>query len=301
MGSPGRGGPVWVRTPAPPAPASSWRGVWAGPGRAEPIRLAFAVHKVPFEDAILTGDAWSSLKPETPWGQVPVLEVDGKMLAQSRTIMAYVGRVTGLHPEDPFAAAKVDEFCDTVEECVAVCLAASFGKDVRQPPLTRTLAVASLRPARRLLLGLRCRPDSLPVAQGEDKLAARKRLAAPGSKLHEWLGKVDAALGAWAHDGSLAQQAAGVTCPRCTYVNDPRAVEASHQCFMCQFRGPPFSRHSGSASGGGGGGGGLLYTLPLEQLAAWDWTGAAGAAPVPAVSIPAPAGVPGSGCFAPRS
>ena len=74
------------------------------------------MHKVPFEDVILTGDAWSSLKRETPWGQVPVLEVDGKMLAQSRTIMAYVGRVTGLHPEDPFAAAKVDEFCDTVEE-----------------------------------------------------------------------------------------------------------------------------------------------------------------------------------------
>ena len=44
-----------------------------------------------------------------------------------------------------------------------------------------------------LLLALRCRPDSLPAAQGEDKLAARKRLAAPGSKLHEWLGKVDAA------------------------------------------------------------------------------------------------------------
>ena len=109
------------------------------------------MHKVPFEDVILTGDAWSSLKRETPWGQVPVLEVDGKMLAQSRTIMAYVGRVTGLHPEDPFAAAKVDEFCDTVEECVAVCLAASFGKDVRAPaPIEQTLAAASLRPARPL-------------------------------------------------------------------------------------------------------------------------------------------------------
>ena len=98
------------------------------------------MHKVPFEDAILTGDAWSSLKRETPWGQVPVLEVDGKMLAQSRTIMAYVGRVTGLHPEDPFAAAKVDEFCDTVEECVAVCLAASFGLWQRRTRHCRNMA-----------------------------------------------------------------------------------------------------------------------------------------------------------------
>ena len=140
------------------------------------------MHKVPFEDVILTGDAWSSLKRETPWGQVPVLEVDGKMLAQSRTIMAYVGRVTGLHPEDPFAAAKVDEFCDTVEECVAVCLAASFGKDVRAPaPIEQTLAAASLRPARRLLLnpaaGLTLCPrrrgrTSWPRARGWPRRAA---------------------------------------------------------------------------------------------------------------------------------
>ena len=98
------------------------------------------MHKVPFEDVILTGDAWSSLKRETPWGQVPVLEVDGKMLAQSRTIMAYVGRVTGLHPEDPFAAAKVDEFCDTVEESnLALC---SFSPRRNQPRGRLTSAAA---------------------------------------------------------------------------------------------------------------------------------------------------------------
>jgi glutathione S-transferase len=34
------------------------------------------------------------------------------------------------------------------------------------------------------------------TAQGQAKLEARKKLAAPGSKLHEWLGKIDAKLGA---------------------------------------------------------------------------------------------------------
>lgn len=33
-------------------------------------------------------------------------------------------------------------------------------------------------------------------AQGEEKLTARKKLGAPGSKLHEWLAKIDAKLGA---------------------------------------------------------------------------------------------------------
>ena len=36
----------------------------------------------------------------------------------------------------------------------------------------------------------------MPAVQGEVKNAARKKLAAPGSKLHEWLGKIDAKLGA---------------------------------------------------------------------------------------------------------
>lgn len=80
---------------------------------------------------ILTGATWGPLKESTPWGQVPLLEVDGQMLAQTGAINAYVARELGLSGADAFAAAKVDEFCDTVEECVNVCLLASYGKSVR--------------------------------------------------------------------------------------------------------------------------------------------------------------------------
>jgi glutathione S-transferase len=104
---------------------------WDGPGKAEPARLAFAVKGVAFEDVLLTGSTWETLKPATPWGQVPVLEVDGEQLAQSGAINSYVARALGLCPADPMGAAKVDEFCDTVEECSVVCLAATYGKEVR--------------------------------------------------------------------------------------------------------------------------------------------------------------------------
>jgi hypothetical protein len=112
--------------------SSDWRVLadWDGPGKAEPARLAFAVKKVDFEDVLLTGSTWTELKPTTPWGQVPVLEVDGEKLAQSGVILSYLGRELGLYPGNALAAAKVDEFCDTVEECVAVCLAAAYDKDV---------------------------------------------------------------------------------------------------------------------------------------------------------------------------
>ena len=90
---------------------------------------------VPFEDVLLTGSTWEKIKPTTPWGQVPVLEVDGQQLGQSGAINSYVGRELGLYPAGALAAAKIDEFCDTVEECSAVCLAATYGKDVRRSSL----------------------------------------------------------------------------------------------------------------------------------------------------------------------
>ncbi|MCA0423793.1 MAG: glutathione S-transferase family protein [Proteobacteria bacterium] len=45
------------------------------------------------------------------FGQIPVLELkDGRFLAQSNAIMRYLARGSRLLPDDPFAAAKVDEW-----------------------------------------------------------------------------------------------------------------------------------------------------------------------------------------------
>ena len=52
---------------------------------------------------------WAAIKPTTPFGQVPVLYVDGKPLAESAAIVAYVAKLGGLMPADPWAAAKADE------------------------------------------------------------------------------------------------------------------------------------------------------------------------------------------------
>ncbi|HXF54779.1 MAG TPA: glutathione S-transferase family protein [Hyphomicrobiaceae bacterium] len=45
-----------------------------------------------------------------PMGQVPVIELDdGRHLAQSNAIIRYLARGSGLLPEDPYLAARVDE------------------------------------------------------------------------------------------------------------------------------------------------------------------------------------------------
>ena len=52
----------------------------------------------------------------TPFGALPVLELDGQVVAQSNAINRYVGRLTDLYPSDPWQAALCDEAMEAVED-----------------------------------------------------------------------------------------------------------------------------------------------------------------------------------------
>mmetsp|Transcript_30029 Transcript_30029/g.76479 ORF Transcript_30029/g.76479 Transcript_30029/m.76479 type:complete len:217 (-) Transcript_30029:278-928(-) len=96
------------------------------PGRAEATRLMLNYGGIPFEDATFQREQWASLKPKMPFGQVPVLEVDGKMLAQTSAIERYAAKLAGLAPSDPWEAAKVDEVLGFVAEANDL-FAATYG------------------------------------------------------------------------------------------------------------------------------------------------------------------------------
>ncbi|KAJ0405210.1 hypothetical protein ATCC90586_001162 [Pythium insidiosum] len=86
-------------------------------GRAEATRLALYIGGVPFEDHRLTMEQFAALKPSLPAGQVPVLEVDGKVITQSQAILRFAGRLANLYPiNDPKAALKIDEILNGMEE-----------------------------------------------------------------------------------------------------------------------------------------------------------------------------------------
>ena len=85
-------------------------------GRGEPARLALAIGGVEFEDDRIAFRDWGERKKQTPFGSVPILEVDGKRLTQSNSILRYVGRLTGLYPEVSWQAALCDEIMDAVED-----------------------------------------------------------------------------------------------------------------------------------------------------------------------------------------
>ena len=87
-------------------------------GRGEPARLALAIGGIAFEDDRVAFADWERRKAETPFGGLPLLEVDGKIVAQSNGINRYVGKLAGLYPADPWQAAVCDEVMDAVEEVV---------------------------------------------------------------------------------------------------------------------------------------------------------------------------------------
>jgi glutathione S-transferase len=94
-------------------------------GRGEPARLALSIGGIAFEDDRVKPADWASHKSDTPFGALPVLEVDGQTVAQSNAINHYVGKLTDLYPSDPWQAALCDEAMEAVED-IATKIGATF-------------------------------------------------------------------------------------------------------------------------------------------------------------------------------
>ena len=84
--------------------------------RGEAARLAMHLGGIPFEDRRIPRSDWARHRDTTPYQALPILEVDGKLIAQSNTINRYVGKLAGLYPTDDWQAAIVDELMDAVED-----------------------------------------------------------------------------------------------------------------------------------------------------------------------------------------
>ena len=85
--------------------------------RGEECRLAFALAGMDFEDVRLTREQWLAMKPTTPYGCVPILEIQGKPpLAQSNAILGFIASQSSLLPKDPFDAAQHLAMMSSTEE-----------------------------------------------------------------------------------------------------------------------------------------------------------------------------------------
>ena len=83
--------------------------------RAETSRIALFIGGIEFEDIRPSREEIKKMKTEGffPFGQLPILQVDGKTIAQTGAIARFCGKLSGLYPTDNnFYAAKVDEVID---------------------------------------------------------------------------------------------------------------------------------------------------------------------------------------------
>ena len=126
-------------------------------GRAEPIRFVFAQAGVTYEDIRLNKEQWAEFKPKTPYGTMPVLEVDGKMLGQSHLIERFLAEQYELAGSNVFENAEiagiVDFFDDLGEKMMPYFLEkdearkAELKKELDETHIPRYLGVMEKRAA----------------------------------------------------------------------------------------------------------------------------------------------------------
>ncbi|XP_046575252.1 glutathione S-transferase 2-like [Haliotis rubra] len=98
-------------------------------GRAEVCRLLFALAGQEFEDIRYSQDEWKTEKSNVPFGQIPILEVDGKSYSQSSAICSFLARRFKLYGTGDIQALEVDQVLGVVQDISNTVIKAFFEKD----------------------------------------------------------------------------------------------------------------------------------------------------------------------------
>ncbi len=85
--------------------------------RGEECRLALFLAGVPFTDDRLKPGEFDKRKAGTPYGALPVLTAEGHpAIAQSNAILQLIGSLHGLHPSEPWEAARHEALMGAIED-----------------------------------------------------------------------------------------------------------------------------------------------------------------------------------------
>ncbi|KAK3784176.1 hypothetical protein RRG08_001485 [Elysia crispata] len=98
-------------------------------GRAEISRLMFAYAGKEHEDNLVQRENWPELKPHTPFGQMPMLEVDGEKIGQSVAIANYLAREFGLYGKTSMESCQIDQVVCLIQDLKNAKVKAMYEKD----------------------------------------------------------------------------------------------------------------------------------------------------------------------------
>ncbi|MCC7069983.1 MAG: glutathione S-transferase family protein [Deltaproteobacteria bacterium] len=106
-------------------------------GRAEPIRLLFALAGVSFTDTAVTREEWKGLKGTMPLFQLPVLversEAGERRIPQSQAILRHLARSFGLYGNDEDERLRADVLAETCVDVSAALSALVYGPNKDNP------------------------------------------------------------------------------------------------------------------------------------------------------------------------
>ncbi|CAH1953384.1 unnamed protein product [Acanthoscelides obtectus] len=82
----------------------------------EPIRVLLSYGSLEFEDVRIKYKDWPDLKPKMPYGQLPILECDGKVAHQHIAICRYLAKKVKLTGKDDWEDLTIDATVETVND-----------------------------------------------------------------------------------------------------------------------------------------------------------------------------------------
>ena len=106
--------------------------------RAEVSRLALFIGEIPFENYLIKKKDYDLFKKSgelpnkkiAPFKQLPVLEVDGQIIAQTSAIARYCGKLSGLYPKkNDYEAALIDQVIDAAQDINYIVTTSSRDKE----------------------------------------------------------------------------------------------------------------------------------------------------------------------------
>ncbi|XP_005093139.2 probable glutathione S-transferase 7 [Aplysia californica] len=101
-------------------------------GRAELSRLVLAAAGKEYEDLRFSREEWPNYKKATPFGQTPTLEVDGKLIAQSTAIAAFLAREFGFHGKTNMESLEIDQWLNLKQDFFSEIRKAVVEKDAEK-------------------------------------------------------------------------------------------------------------------------------------------------------------------------
>ena len=116
--------------------------------RAEVTRLSLFIADIPFNDYRIEGGEYDEFKKTgklpngkiAPFKQLPVLDVDGKIFAQTGAIARYCGKLSGLYPkDDDYKSALIDQIIEAAQDINFLVTLSGRDKDPEKKKIARNI------------------------------------------------------------------------------------------------------------------------------------------------------------------